>query len=110
MKKGKEMKKDAKRPVTRTKNPEPSQDSVDWIIWAAWADRITFEEIKERTGLTERDVISLMRRSLKRSSFKRWRKRVHQVSIKNRKKFEEQRKKIKNSTIVYEEDSFDDMT
>ncbi len=38
------------RPVTRTKNPEPPVNSPDWVIWAAWADRITFEEIKKKTG------------------------------------------------------------
>ena len=34
-------------PVTRVKNIEPNSKSPDWVIWAAWADRITFEEIKE---------------------------------------------------------------
>ena len=39
------------RPITKVKNPEPKKKlSVDWIIWAAWADRITFEEIREKTG------------------------------------------------------------
>ena len=38
------------RPQTRTKKPEPKLiESDDWIIWAAWADRITFEEIFEKT-------------------------------------------------------------
>ena len=37
------------RPVTRTANPEPQdKNSISWIIWAAWADRITFEDIKEQ--------------------------------------------------------------
>ena len=102
------MKRKEKRPVTKTKNPEPSQDSTDWVIWAAWADRVTFEEIEERTGFSEHDVIALMRRNLKRASFKRWRKRVHQVSIKNRKKFEQQRQTMKRSAVLYEEDSFDE--
>ena len=90
------MKKKGTRPVTKTKNPEPSKASEDWIIWAAWADRITFEEIKEQTGKSEHEVIVLMRRTLKRSSFRRWRKRVHQVSIKNRKKFENKRQALKS--------------
>ena len=29
---------------------DPSQIKRDWIIWAAWADRITFEEIEKKTG------------------------------------------------------------
>ena len=35
-------------PVTRVKNSEPNMKSPDWVIWAAWADRITFEEIKKK--------------------------------------------------------------
>ncbi|MEE2644340.1 MAG: TIGR03643 family protein [Myxococcota bacterium] len=82
------MKKRSNYPETRVKNAEPAQGSVDWIIWAAWADRITFEEIKERTGLSEGEVIKVMRRNLKAQSFRRWRKRVHEkVSIKHRKRF-----------------------
>ena len=84
-------------PATRVKNPEPDEDSSDWVIWAAWADRITFEEIFERTGLTEAQVIKTMRESLKPQSFKRWRKRVHEgVSIKHRKKFKTQRREEKS--------------
>ena len=81
-------------PVTRVKNPEPLKDSSDWIIWAAWADRITFEEIKKKTGKTESEVIKIMRRSIKPVSFRLWRKRVNQKSIKHRKKFEYSRKQI----------------
>tara|TARA_Y100000816_G_scaffold147580_1_gene104737 strand:- start:665 stop:955 length:291 start_codon:yes stop_codon:yes gene_type:complete len=83
------------RPVTKTSNPEPNIESKDWIVWAAWADRITFEEIREKTGCSENDVIKIMRKSLKPSSFKLWRKRVKSQSIKHRKKFEISRKFIK---------------
>ena len=69
-------------------------DDPDWIIWAAWADRITFEDIEKKTGKKESDVIKIMRRSLKPSSFRLWRKRVNQKSIKHRKKFEYSRKEI----------------
>ena len=82
------------RPQTKTKNPEPKKIS-DWIIWAAWADRITFEEIREISGYTEGEVIKMMRRSLIPSSFKLWRKRVSSKSIKHRKKFEQIRRKLK---------------
>ena len=53
------MKKKGHRPVTRVKNPEPKMDDPDWIIWAAWADRITFEEIEKKTGKKESDVIKI---------------------------------------------------
>ena len=45
------------RPETRVKNPEPELGSPDWVICAAWADRITFEDIDKKTGKTEADVI-----------------------------------------------------
>ena len=82
------MKKKSFIPQTKVKNPEPKEKDDNWIIWAAWADRITFEEIEKKTGYRESDVIKIMRRSLKPSSFRLWRKRVHEKSIKHRKKFE----------------------
>jgi uncharacterized protein (TIGR03643 family) len=94
------MKKKSTIPVTRVKNPEPNIKDDNWIIWAAWADRITFEEIKEKTGKTESEVIKIMRRNLKPSSFKLWRKRVHNKSIKNRKKFKEERKNIRKKIRI----------
>ena len=86
------------RPITKVKNPEPKKLSVDWIIWAAWADRITFEEIREKTGKTENEVIKIMRKNLKASSFRLWRKRVNKISIKSRKKFEQNRRFLKDKS------------
>ena len=88
------MKKKGHRPVTKVKNPEPNIEDPDWVIWAAWADRVTFEDIYKETGLHEKDVIKLMRKNLKKTSFKLWRKRVHTKSIKNGKKFLHERKKL----------------
>jgi len=51
-------------------------EQVSRIIRYAWEDRTTFEEIEERTGLSEKQVIEVMRRELKPSSFRMWRKRV----------------------------------
>ena len=91
------MKKD-NWPKTKIKNPEPKNiNSDDWIIWAGWADRITFEEIYEKTNKTESDVIKIMRKNLKPSSFKLWRKRVNEKSIKHRKKFSDKRKNLKKN-------------
>ena len=81
------MARDGKYPITRTKNPEPDRDTLEWIVWAAWADRVTFEEIRERTGHTEAQVIKLMRRNLKPNSFRLWRKRVSGKKTKHRKVF-----------------------
>ena len=80
------MKKKSSFPQTKVKNPEPKKKDENWIIWAAWADRITFEEIYDRTGKTEKDVIIIMRKSLKPSSFRLWRKRVTGRKTKHLKK------------------------
>ena len=50
------MKKKSSFPQTKVKNPEPKKKNENWIIWAAWADRITFEEIKEKSGKNESEV------------------------------------------------------
>jgi uncharacterized protein (TIGR03643 family) len=50
--------------------------AIDRIIEMAWEDRTTFESIKFQFGLKEQEVISLMRKEMKPSSFKMWRKRV----------------------------------
>lgn len=59
----------------------------DSIIGMAWADRCSFEEIRERTGLSEPEVIKIMRRELKPGSFRRWRARVSGRVTKHRKRF-----------------------
>tara|TARA_Y100000992_G_C21089273_1_gene407146 strand:+ start:307 stop:600 length:294 start_codon:yes stop_codon:yes gene_type:complete len=87
--------KKSKLPETRVKNPEPNLNSPDWVIWAAWADRVTFEEIKKKTGKSENDVIKIMRRNLKPSSFRLWRERAKRKSIKHRKKFILERKNLR---------------
>ena len=87
-------------PKTKVKNPEPKIDDPDWIVWAAWADRITFEEIHKKAGKNESQVIKIMRRNLKPGSFKLWRKRVHTKSIKNRKLFTKSREKVNRQKII----------
>ena len=96
------MKKRSLIPETRVKNPEPKKKDGNWIIWAAWADRITFEEIFEKTGKTEAEVIKFMRKSLKPSSFRLWRKRVAEKSIKHRKLFHQSRKKLREKISIDE--------
>lgn len=43
----------------------------------AWEDRTPFEAIETQFGIAEKDVIKLMRKELKTSSFKLWRERVN---------------------------------
>ena len=53
----------------------------------AWEDRTPFEAITFQFGIPESEVIVLMRKELKRSSFNLWRKRVNTgVSQKHLKK------------------------
>lgn len=57
------------------------------IIEMAWEDRTPFEAIKAQYALSESEVIALMRKELKRSSFNLWRERVNSgVSQKHVKK------------------------
>ena len=50
--------------------------TIDRIIEMAWEDRTSFEAIQYQFGLSEKDVTALMRKELKSSSFRMWRKRV----------------------------------
>ena len=62
---------------------------ISSIIRLAWEDRTTFEDILARTGLAEHEVIKIMRRELKPSSFRLWRKRVSGRVTKHRKLLEQ---------------------
>jgi len=53
------------------------QKDIDRIIEMAWEDRTPFEAIQIQFGFSEAQVIALMRKELKRSSFNLWRKRVN---------------------------------
>lgn len=67
----------------------PQQNSksfIDEIICMAWADEISFDKIKKDRGLSEAEVIKIMRGNLKPGSFKLWRKRVSGRSSKHAKR------------------------
>jgi uncharacterized protein (TIGR03643 family) len=61
-----------------------TQGDVSAVIQMAWEDRTTFETIYERMGLTETDVIRLMRTELNPSSFRLWRMRMKGRTTKHR--------------------------
>lgn len=56
---------------------------IDRIIEMAWEDRTSFEAIEIQFGLKEKEVIELMRKEMKASSFKMWRKRTNGRSTKH---------------------------
>jgi uncharacterized protein (TIGR03643 family) len=54
-----------------------NEEETDRIIAMAWEDRTPFEAIQLQFGLTEDQVVELMRKNLKNSSWRRWRERVN---------------------------------
>ena len=60
-----------------TKNTALSIKDIDRIIEMAWEDRTSFEAIEMQFGLKEKEVIAIMRKEMKASSFKMWRKRTN---------------------------------
>jgi uncharacterized protein (TIGR03643 family) len=63
---------------------ELSPQDKDRIVEMAWEDRTPFDAIKAQFGISESEVIKLMRSEMKLSSFKMWRKRVQGRSTKHR--------------------------
>ena len=70
---------------------------LDRIIEMAWEDRTTFDSIKFQFGLKEQEVIELMRRELKPSSFRLWRARVQGRATKHQSKREFEKGRFKCS-------------
>ncbi|MEA5466426.1 TIGR03643 family protein [Leptothoe sp. PORK10 BA2] len=58
------------------KLPELSSATINRVIEMAWEDRTPFDAIALQYDLQEKQVIALMRREMKQSSFKMWRQRV----------------------------------
>jgi uncharacterized protein (TIGR03643 family) len=58
------------------KLPPLDEQARDRVIEMAWEDRTPFEAIAQQFGLSEKQVIAVMRRSMKPSSFRMWRRRV----------------------------------
>lgn len=68
------------------KKYELDERAVDRIIEMAWEDRTPFDAIKYNFGVSEADVIKLMRQEMKLSSWKMWRERVQGRATKHAKK------------------------
>lgn len=76
-----------------SKKPHPQNpELLNRIVRMAWEDRTTFDEIEEKTGFAEADVIRVMRRELKPGSFRLWRKRVSGRTTKHRVLFRKQQR------------------
>ncbi|SNC68403.1 TIGR03643 family protein [Hymenobacter gelipurpurascens] len=59
---------------------------IDRVIEMAWEDRTPFEAIELQFGLSEAEVIKLMRREMKASSWRMWRARVQGRATKHQAK------------------------
>ncbi len=60
-----------------------TESELDRIIEMAWEDRTPFDAIEFQFGFSEKMVIKLMQKHLKRRSFMMWRKRVTGRSTKH---------------------------
>ena len=60
--------------------------AISEIIAMAWDDATAFDAIERQFGLSEAETIKLMRREMKPSSFRMWRKRVSGRAAKHEKK------------------------
>lgn len=62
-----------------------TESQIDRIIEMAWEDRTPFEAIAFQFGISEQETIEIMRREMKPSSFRMWRKRVQGRATKHAK-------------------------
>jgi uncharacterized protein (TIGR03643 family) len=61
-----------------------TQQEIDRIIQMAWEDRTPFEAITLQFGLNHNETIAFMRKHMKSSSFRMWRKRMNGRATKQR--------------------------
>ena len=73
------------------------KENIDNIIKLAWCDKTSFEKIKRIHGVTESEVIKIMRTNLKPRSFKLWRTRV-----KGRTRKHEKKRNLSEKSFKYE--------
>lgn len=59
---------------------------ISEVIAMAWDDEASFDAIERLYGLSEKETIKLMRREMKPSSFRMWRKRVTGRAAKHEKR------------------------
>lgn len=60
-----------------------SEADIDRIVEMAWEDRTPFDAIKAQFGVTESEVIELMKYEMHPNNWKKWRERVQGRSTKH---------------------------
>ena len=76
-------KRKANTPTKIMKAFELTDRDIDRIVEMAWEDRTPFDQITTQFGLSEAQVIRMMRHQMKSSSFRMWRARVQNRSTKH---------------------------
>jgi len=61
-----------------------AEKEIDRLIGMTWEDRATFDIIKDQCGVSEAEVITVMRANVKTSSFKMRREKVSGRKTKHR--------------------------
>lgn len=56
---------------------DTGQLTTSEIVAMAWDDETSFDQIKKQSGLSEAEIIKIMRSHMQPSSFRMWRKRVN---------------------------------
>ncbi len=76
---------------------ELTERQIDRIVEMAWEDRTPFDAIRLQFNVAEKEVIQIMRREMKSSSFKMWRERVQGRATKHYAKRSEEIQRFKCS-------------
>lgn len=63
--------------VPATPHEDTGQLTTSEIVAMAWDDETSFDQIKKQSGLSEAEIIKIMRSHMQPSSFRMWRKRVN---------------------------------
>lgn len=83
--------------MTIAKQKALSERDLDRIIGMAWEDRTPFEAIACQFGLTEAEVIKLMKEEMTLKNWKKWRARVQGRKTKHAKLRSEEVGRFKSS-------------
>lgn len=62
--------------MKKSKRVELDQEQIERVVSVAQEEKRAFEVLKEEFGITENDVIEIMRKRLSKDKFELWRKKA----------------------------------
>ncbi len=62
--------------IPATRREDTGRLTTSELVAMAWDDDTSFDQIKTQSGLSEPEIIKIMRQHMQPSSFRMWRKRV----------------------------------